>query len=143
MYCTSCGQEVPNNMIYCPNCGTKVVNQVPAQQNAYSYQPVPATAPRPVFDNPNILPGKKEPVLAAILSFFITGLGQIYAGKVGRGLGFLFGMILSILFFWLLIPIILIPILWVWSIFDASSIANRYNYFIRKNQRPPGPGEFW
>jgi TM2 domain-containing membrane protein YozV len=36
----------------------------------------------------------KSPGLAFILSIIITGVGQIYVGKVARGLAFLFGGIL-------------------------------------------------
>ncbi len=36
---------------------------------------------------------KKNPGVAAVLSFFIPGLGQIYAGSIGEGLGLLAGCI--------------------------------------------------
>lgn len=30
----------------------------------------------------------KNPGIAAVLSFLITGLGQIYNGQIGKGIGF-------------------------------------------------------
>lgn len=57
--------------------------------------------------------GKRSPALAAILSFIISGLGQIYNGQVGKGL---------LIFFtgWLIVP-------WVIGIFDAYSTAQKIN----------------
>jgi len=26
MYCTKCGQQIPNEALYCPNCGVAVIN---------------------------------------------------------------------------------------------------------------------
>lgn len=37
----------------------------------------------------------KEPVLAALLSFFFPGAGQIYNGRIGAGIGWFFGTILG------------------------------------------------
>ena len=56
---------------------------------------------------------QKSPALAAILSFLIAGVGQIYNGQIGKGL---------LIFFtsWLIIP-------WIIGIFDAYKTANRIN----------------
>lgn len=56
---------------------------------------------------------KKSPILAAILSFIIGGLGQVYNGQVGKGL---------LIFFtsWLIIP-------WIYGIIDAYRTANKIN----------------
>lgn len=57
----------------------------------------------------------KSPGVAALLSFLLCGAGQIYNGEVGKGL----------LFFFLCWTIILAPIMWIWSICDAYSVAER------------------
>lgn len=64
----------------------------------------------------------KDPILAAILSVLIPGLGQIYCRRWGRGLLVLFGTIFaSAIFppFGLLISIGI----WIWGIVDAYRIA--------------------
>lgn len=55
----------------------------------------------------------RSPVLAAILSFFISGLGQVYNGQVGKG-------ILIFLFGWLIIP-------WIIGVIDAYRVAVKIN----------------
>jgi len=52
---------------------------------------------RPEADHPPLPPVKLDP-LAALLSFLIPGLGQVYQGRVGKGLLFFFGLYL--LFFY-------------------------------------------
>jgi len=56
---------------------------------------------------------ERSAVLAAILSFVISGLGQIYNGQIGKGL---------LIFFtsWLIIP-------WVIGIIDAYQTASKIN----------------
>jgi TM2 domain-containing membrane protein YozV len=69
----------------------------------------------------------KSPGLAAVLSFFWPGLGQIYNGQIAKGLFF---MVLALLFGWLMfvvIGFILYPILWVYGIYDAYKTAERIN----------------
>lgn len=58
---------------------------------------------------------KKDPVLAAILSI-IPGLGQIYCGRILRGIGFFIAsMVLSFVFIGFLI--------WVLNIYDSYKLA--------------------
>ena len=45
----------------------------------------------------------KSSGLAVVLSFFISGLGQIYNGQIAKGLGFLFAVIVSWLLTFLII----------------------------------------
>ena len=54
-----------------------------------------------------------SPALAAILSFIVSGMGQIYNGQIGKGI---------LIFFtgWLIIP-------WIIGIFDAYSVAKKIN----------------
>ncbi|MEQ8222355.1 MAG: ankyrin repeat domain-containing protein [Candidatus Eremiobacterota bacterium] len=64
---------------------------------------------------------KKSPILAAILSFFIVGLGQFYNGDTKKGITFLLIGIVGSLFtfgiLWLIMAII--------SIVDAILVANK------------------
>lgn len=62
---------------------------------------------------------RKSPGLAAVLSFFIPGLGQVYCGRLGRGALFFLGS-------FLLVPIVIGFGIWIWNIVDAHSLAQRY-----------------
>lgn len=53
-YCENCGAKIDINAEICPKCGVRVM-----------YKPA----------------NNKSTILAAVLSFFIPGLGQIYDGK--------------------------------------------------------------
>ncbi|HOJ07786.1 MAG: hypothetical protein LC124_03145 [Ignavibacteriales bacterium] len=67
---------------------------------------------------------RKEPWLAAILSLFIGGVGQIYCGKIGRGIIFL---IIDLILWFTIIGAL------VWGIVaavDAYNIAKDINYKI-------------
>jgi TM2 domain-containing membrane protein YozV len=69
----------------------------------------------------------KSEGLAAVLSFLIPGLGQIYNGEIGKGIGILvLAIILGILFF-LLVTMLILLILWIWNIYDAYSTAQQIN----------------
>ena len=65
---------------------------------------------------------KKDPTLAAIFSFLCPGLGQVYIGKVGRGIVFFF---LSFLGYCLwLIPGIVLHIVFIWDAYDQTKKLN-------------------
>jgi TM2 domain-containing membrane protein YozV len=56
---------------------------------------------------------QKNPGLAAVASFLIPGLGQIWLGRIGRG-------IVILLLCWLIVP-------YIYGIYDAYNIAKKYN----------------
>jgi hypothetical protein len=82
---------------------------------------------------------KKNPILAAVLSFLIPGTGQVYSGEVRKGLGiFLIGAIFAILDIFLirnndkgmeLGPVLVasaaVILFWIFNIYDAHAIAKR------------------
>lgn len=63
-------------------------------------------------------PVDKTPFLAAILSLFIVGVGQMYNGEVGKGILMLIGCAL-------LWTVMLGWIVNIWSIIDAYTVASR------------------
>ncbi|MCI0531958.1 MAG: hypothetical protein L0Y74_08435 [candidate division Zixibacteria bacterium] len=69
----------------------------------------------------------KNPGLAAVLSFFFTGLGQIYNGEIGKGILFIVLQVVNIFLMFLLIGFITYPILWIWGMVDAYKKAERLN----------------
>jgi len=59
--------------------------------------------------------------LSIILSVLIPGLGQIYCGKIGRGVIILFGTTI------LWITIIGAIVAYFWQIYDAKKVAENLN----------------
>jgi len=69
----------------------------------------------------------KNPALAAVLSFLINGLGQIYNGEVGKGILIMVVQVVNALLTMILIGFVTGPIVFVWSIYDAYKTAERIN----------------
>lgn len=153
-YCPNCGSEVREGESFCPNCGTNLSRQQqqtyqePSGQYGYSQPPpYPVSVP------------EKSPGIALILGLLlgligIWGIGQIYVGRIGRGILLLivgllivplvfaiafFGVIFTFGAGWVILPIlgILFFILWIWQGFDAYQLANRYNNEARRTGMPP------
>lgn len=103
-FCEICGEEIDKHGGTCPKCGVQVK-----------------------------FPKLKNPVISAILSFVIPGLGQIYNGQIVKGVGFVF--IAVFLLFAILIfvgyvyPIswiyVIYPIFWIYAIYDAYTTAKK------------------
>ena len=100
-YCSECGKELisPNAEI-CPNCGVRLKE---------------------------IVINRRSPVIAAILSLFIWGLGQIYNGQFGKGIAYFVIGILCAASIMIFIGLLLAPIWWLIGIVDAYTSAKRIN----------------
>jgi TM2 domain-containing membrane protein YozV len=98
----------------------------------------------------------KNPGISAVLAavagaLLFLGVGHFYVGRIRRGLAFLIAgwainilLFISLLFFWLLWPIIITVALgiasfaiWAWSIYDAYSLAKQYNEHLQAYGKPP------
>lgn len=69
----------------------------------------------------------KSAGLAAVLSALINGLGQIYNGQILKGIVIIVvqainGALTAVLIGWVLLPIV-----WVWAVYDAYRGAERIN----------------
>jgi TM2 domain-containing membrane protein YozV len=110
-YCPYCGVQIDYKYTTCPSCGKP-------QPKIEGLTPIHAVQ-------------RKNPVLAAALSLLITGAGQIYLGRVSRGILFL-GTVLLIgyllqdilTFDELMIVGIVFSIISAW---DAYNIAKKIN----------------
>ena len=69
----------------------------------------------------------KNPGIAAVLSFFVTGLGQIYNGQIAKGIILIIVYGISWCLMLVLIGFITTPVLWIWGIYDAYRTAERMN----------------
>lgn len=82
----------------------------------------------------------KNPGLAAVLSFFYMGLGQIYNGQIAKGILFIIAYSISWILIILVIGLITTPILFVYGIWDAYKSAEKINRDIASGPVPPhGP----
>ena len=69
----------------------------------------------------------KSAGLAAVLSFFWTGVGQIYNGQILKGLILILVQVVNSLLMFVLIGFITYPIVWIWGMYDAYKTAEKYN----------------
>ena len=136
-FCKSCGKIVPPDAKFCEYCGTRLdanllqteeVAQSPQQtrygafQNGQQVQYSSYQRPSYVPENQPKLP-RKSPVISAILSLLIAGLGQIYLGRFWRGAAwFIGGVILGILS-----GGVLAIFIWIGAAIDSYLLAKNYN----------------
>lgn len=69
----------------------------------------------------------RNPGVAAVLSFFVAGLGQIYNGQIWKGLLIMGVQAVNLLLTTVIIGFITGLIVWVWAIFDAYNTAKKHN----------------
>ncbi len=69
----------------------------------------------------------KSPGLAVLGSFFVPGLGQLMNGQVAKGLFMLVGYVVSLVLVLALIGLVLAPAIWIWSMVDGYTGAQRWN----------------
>jgi TM2 domain-containing membrane protein YozV len=129
----------------CPFCRTEVLLDCqvsgqtvscPACNGEFRMPYIQATplisSPTSVRNNQFVSP-PKNPGVSAVLSFLFLGLGQIYNGQIGKAILFWFiNIMLIVLGFMLAVPFLMIPILWIYGIFDAYNAAEQLN---RKSHR--------
>jgi TM2 domain-containing membrane protein YozV len=65
---------------------------------------------------------EKNAGVAAILSFFFPGSGQVYNGETGKGIGILIGTIIG--YFIFVIPGVIV---WLYGLYDAYTTAQKMN----------------
>lgn len=82
------------------------------------YHPPPAAGARAT---------KKSAIVALALSFFLPGLGHVYAGSVGVGLLVLGLWLLSLLLIFVLIGLLLAPVVWLFGMAHSAVVAERRN----------------
>lgn len=116
-----------NNLRFCPSCGTKLDNEgsvkfCPNCGNALESTGVPNRTQRIESDDlvyPESL--RVSPTVAAILSFFIFGLGQMLNGQLAKGILI---FVLSTLIIGVTIGFAIIPI-WIVVTIDAYKCAKK------------------
>lgn len=70
---------------------------------------------------------KKNPGLAAVASFFFSGLGQIYNGEILKGVLLMVIQVINVLLMFVVIGFVTYPLVWVYGIWDAYKSAEKFN----------------
>jgi RNA polymerase subunit RPABC4/transcription elongation factor Spt4/TM2 domain-containing membrane protein YozV len=149
LFCKNCGRDIRDDSQFCWNCGTKmeikkeepdVVEEIPKKIKCKNCD-------NEIYKNADICPhcgirlriiAIKNPGVAAILSFFIPGLGNIYNGEIMIGVAFLiieillgaFGIFLMRSSSQIREGIIFIAvgfIFWIYNIYSAYKMAEKKN----------------
>lgn len=118
MFCPNCGAENKEGAKFCVQCGTKL-NQEPEAAPKPAETAYRATSSTSTTSQPIQKASAKNPVVAAILSFVIAGVGQMYNGEMKKGLLMLGGTIIL----GALTGGILAIAIWLWAIYDAYTVA--------------------
>ena len=121
-FCSSCGAALIGKSTTCMKCGYAKTK----------YNPMAAGAQ---YKNEGT-----GLILSIILGLFtICGIGQIYAGKVGKGIGILIlGWVLIVAAaFTMGIGLIAYLAIFIWQIFDTKKLCREYNEYFSQNGRPP------
>ncbi len=62
---------------------------------------------------------RKTHGVPALLSFLIPGLGQIVKGHIFKAIGIWIGIFMGSLLTFICIGLLLLPVIWLWQIYDA------------------------
>jgi len=132
VFCKFCGKDFPlEDVTFCPSCGK------PQQLGASNILVTTQTK------NPGTA------VLIALIAglFGLEGIGHIYLGQTGKGIGLLLiGWVLSASAFLLVIGGIIVVavilgigvfVFWIWQAYDANKQAKYYNEILLQNGKAP------
>jgi len=131
-FCPECGQQVNEDDQFCDSCGAALQKKgIPVPPPPPVPPPAGPLAPAPQHVLPS--PGTPQPAsplpvrqksagLAALGSFFFSGLGQVYNGQAGKGVAVFLGTLVGVLLF--LVPGIII---WIAGVADAWMTAKKMN----------------
>ncbi|MCX6677704.1 MAG: zinc ribbon domain-containing protein [Methanothrix sp.] len=139
-FCVNCGSKIDKNAAICPKCGV-AQSRTPAEKttkfctNCGSVIDIKAVVcPKCGVRQSGSMGfvGEKNPAIAALLSFLVVGLGQVYAGKPKRGIVLFAASVVFVIAGFLVVPILAALACWIGSIYDAYKIA----------EGEPGPFSF-
>jgi TM2 domain-containing membrane protein YozV len=107
-FCSNCGFEMPEASKFCPECGN-TAERVPPVMNTTTI----------------VVPSNKSSGLAALLSFLIIGLGQVYLGLTKKGIILFLLAIISGVLMMVLIGWITWLLVWGYAIYDAYNSCEK------------------
>lgn len=99
----------------------------PQGQNGYPVAPYQQPYP-PGYGAPSAMQvAPKNPGIALLISFFIPGVGSLYASKTNTGLIILIGYIISWVLTIVIVGFVGVFGFWVWGMIDAYQAAQAWN----------------
>jgi TM2 domain-containing membrane protein YozV len=117
MFCSACGANNEPTAKFCHSCGQPVAGAAPTTPPPVDHGSMRG-APQTQVVQPQVVTGK-SPVVAAILSALIVGVGQFYNGDVKKGAIMLVAAVIlgsaSLGLLWFVCA--------VWSAVDAYQVA--------------------
>lgn len=128
VYCRNCGKPMEESASCCPSCG--------AQNNSKTTQESESFTDRVEKEAGGFM-NKKEPFIAALLSFIFPGLGQVYNGEFKKGLFIQIAYLITwtaafIFFLFAIIPIVIL----IYTIYDAYTEADKMRKGIEPIKNP-------
>lgn len=108
-FCANCGHEIDAGLKFCPECGT------------------PTSGVNPPNNTQVVVRYEKSVGLAAVLSFLIIGLGQVYLGLTKKGIILFVLAIVSGVLMLIFVGFILWLLVWGYAIYDAYNSAEKIN----------------
>ena len=69
----------------------------------------------------------RNPIIAAVLSLIVAGLGQIYNGQITKGVLFIVAQIINGALLYVAIGFVTMPLVGLWAVIDAYLVARRNN----------------
>jgi TM2 domain-containing membrane protein YozV len=127
---TPAHQQPPVDQPYGPPQGPYQPPPGPYQgpQGPYGYQSGPCQQPYPQgYPGPVRQVVPKNAGIALLISFFVPGVGSLYAGKTNTGVVILVGYIISWLLTIVIIGIAGVIGFWIWGMVDAYQAAQAWN----------------
>ncbi|HIJ00341.1 MAG TPA: zinc ribbon domain-containing protein [Candidatus Methanomethylophilaceae archaeon] len=109
-FCVNCGAELEPNAHFCHQCGVAAENEKPGQ----------------ILSSDNRRPTKNV-VAALLLSILLPGLGHLYLNDDKGYLLIVSSIIMIILGVFLLVPLLLFYIIFLYAALDAVRTADRIN----------------
>ena len=109
--CLECNSEVSDKAVSCPKCAFPLAPQLSTQR----VEALPEALK--INTSEKYIP-KKSSGVAVLLSVLWTGLGQIYNGQIGKGLGMAAAYPLSML----------------WGIFTGGAINGFFGYYSKEHR---------
>lgn len=129
MFCSGCGRQMDAAQQFCPGCGIK--NPAPQSTGMVATAGAGVAPAQQIPAQQIIVVAEKSPGLAAVLSFFWAGLGQIYNGEITKGIVLMIAYVVSCVLIALVVGFITTPILWIYGMVDAYQTAEKFNATLR------------
>lgn len=135
MFCSNCGNEIPNDSVVCGICGTPTGDGAPQQEAQYQSQPEQQpyqqyqyqAQPQYQYGQPPVAPPTNKPrsaYFAALLHLFFAtlGLGYFYRGMNDKGKNCIIMLIVGAVTAFLGVGVILIAVVEIINLVEAIKL---------------------